>query len=268
MNQTVTQKDSPLTIRRLMIWTAGVAVSLTAAKLINELGVDAWNRLVPNTPQTSGLDATGYLAAIVYGTCLSLFLIAARTRDFWKSPGKIILMIFAMICIIDWGLTVFANSMIIQHISVTEAGPPTNRLGAVSDVSYVTPGGYVLGYYYQNLPGSIGYWLGIPILLFSLLRSREQSKLWKFVWIGFLCFITLMLLEFTRWREQLFDLPTRYMAFYFPAAFGIPIVAMVVAYLNDWIRKHQIDGWTTLTCTLLPVAWLALVTLHLVQYVR
>ena len=212
------------------------------------------------------MDASGYLTAIVYGTCLSLFLIAARTQDFWKSPGKIILMIFAMICIIDWGLTVFACSMIIQHISVIEAPPPASALGAISDVSYVTAGGYVLGYYYQNLPGEIGYWLGIPILLFALFRSREESNLWKLVWIGFLCFTVMMLLEFTGWRAQLFSLPMSYRQFYFPVVLGIPIIAMVVAYLNDLVRKHAIDWWTTLACTLLPVAWLAMVSLQLFKY--
>ena len=124
MVETVKQNDSPLTIARLLIWTAGVAASLAVAKLINELSVDAWNRLVPYNPQATGLDASGYLTAIVYGTCLSLFLIAARTQDFWKSPGKIILMIFAMICIIDWGLTVFACSMIIP-VSYTHLTLPT-----------------------------------------------------------------------------------------------------------------------------------------------
>lgn len=266
MVETVKQNDSPLTITRLLIWTAGVAASLAVAKLINELSVDAWNRLVPYNPQATGLDASGYLTAIVYGTCLSLFLIAARTQDFWKSPGKIILMIFAMICIIDWGLTVFACSMIIQHISVIEAPPPASALGAISDVSYVTAGGYVLGYYYQNLPGEIGYWLGIPILLFALFRSREESNLWKLVWIGFLCFTVMMLLEFTGWRAQLFSLPMSYRQFYFPVVLGIPIIAMVVAYLNDLVRKHAIDWWTTLACTLLPVAWLAMVSLQLFKY--
>ena len=246
-----------------MIWTAGVALSLTVAKLINELGVDAWNRLVPYNPQTAGLEAFGYITAIVYGTCLSLFLIAVRTRGFWKSPGKIILMIFAMICIIDWGLTVFANSMIIQHISVTKVAPPASGLGAVSDVSYVTASGHVLGYYYQNLPGEIGYWLGLPVLVFALIRSREESKLWKLVWIGFLCFTILMLLEFTGWRAKLVDLPMRYRVFYFPVALGIPMVAMVVAFLNDLARKHMIDWWTTLTCTLLPLAWSGMVALFL-----
>ena len=266
MDEIATQNDSPLTIGRLMIWTAGVAVSMAAAKLINELSVDAWNRLVPSNPQAAGLEVMDYLAAFVYGTCLSLFLIGARTRDFWKSSGKIILMIFALICIIDWSLTIFANSMIISHISVVEVPPPANGFSAVSDVSYVTPGGIVFGYYYQNLPGEIGYWRGIPVLLLALYRSREQSKLWKFVWIGFLCFTTLMLLLFTGWQERLFHLPSRYRVFYFIVALGIPIVAMVVAYLNDLIRKHHVDWWTTLACTLLPVAWLVMVTVHLFKY--
>jgi hypothetical protein len=266
MYETAKQNDSPLTITRLMVWTAGVAVSLTVAKLLNELSVDAWNRLVPYNPQSAGLDTPGYITAIVYGTCLSLFLIAARTQNFWKSPGKIILMIFAMICIIDWGLTVFACSMIIRHISVIEAPPPASGLGAVSDVSYVTVGGHVLGYYYENLPGEIGYWLGIPILLFALFRSQEESRLWKLAWFGFLCFTVMMLLEFTGWRAQLFKLPVSYRLFYFPIALGVPIIAMVVAYLNDLLKRHSIDWWTTLACTLLPIAWLAMVSLHLFNY--
>lgn len=271
MVETAKQHDSPLTIARLLIWTAGVAASLTAAKLMNELSTDAWNRLVPNDPQDAGLDASGYLTAIVYGTCLSLFLIATRIQDFWKSPGKIILMIFAMICIIDWGLTVFACSMIKQHISVTET-VNASTLGPIpvsyptSDVSYVTAEGNIFGYYYQNLPGQIGYWLGIPVLLFALFRSREESKLWKLVWIGFLCFTVMMLLEFTGWRAKLFSLPMSYRQFYFPVVLGIPIVAMVVAYLNDLMRKHAIDWWTTLACTLLPVAWLAMTSLQVFKF--
>ena len=249
-----------------MIWTAGVAVSLTVSKLVNELNVDAWNRLIPYSPQTAGMAVFDFIIAIVYGTCLTLFLIAARTRDFWKSPGKIILMIFAMICIIDWSLTVFADSMIIQHISVIQGPPPVNGLGAVSDVSYVTANGYVFGYYYQSLPGQIGYWLGIPLLLFTLFRSREESKLWKFVWTGFLCFTILMLLEFTGWRAQWLNFPPGYMAFHFFVAIGIPMVAVFVAFTSDLIRKREVDWWTTLTCTLLPVAWLAMVALNLFNY--
>ena len=268
MNESDSSKESPLTIRRLMIWTFGVAAALTVIKLIDQSSARAWNLVVPYNPQPAGLQTSDYIGAFVYGTCLSLFLIAACNKHFWRSPGKILCMIFSLICILDWGLTLIANALVIQYVTVIELPPLPGesqiQLGSQSSASFIESG-FIFGMFFQEFAGKIGYCLGVPILLFTLFRSREESKLWKLVWLGFLCFTILMLLEFYGLRERLFSFPPGLARFYFPTAIGIPIVTMMIVLTSDWIRKIKIDWWTLVASSLLTAAWVAMVVLQLLS---
>ena len=103
-----------------MVWTGGVAIALTVGRAIKHLSTSAWNRTVPYNPQEMVLGPIDFITAFVYGTCATLFLFAVVSKDFWKSPGKISLMIFTLICLIDWGLSTFAYTMIVQNVEVVE----------------------------------------------------------------------------------------------------------------------------------------------------
>lgn len=100
-----------------MVWTGGVAIALTVGRAIKHLSTSAWNRTVPYNPQEMVLGPIDFITAFVYGTCATLFLFAVVSKDFWKSPGKISLMIFTLICLIDWGLSTFAYTMIVQNVT-------------------------------------------------------------------------------------------------------------------------------------------------------
>lgn len=246
-----------------MIWMVGVAIALSFTKHLNDVNAEALGTVSPMARPLPGLSVIDYLIAAVYGTCLSLFVIAVRTKGFWRSPGKITLMIFAFICMLDWGLGYFAARMIIGCIQWEESSRGIfNGMAFMSPVShsrFVSDSGHVFGVYYQNLPGTYGYVIGIPFLLFVLFRSREESWLWKFVWLGFLIFSSLMMLDYYGWKHKLFPWIGPYQRYYFTFALGLPMVAMTIAFVNGLIRKHNIDWWTIVTCTMLPALWLVLV---------
>ena len=257
--------NSPLTITKLMVWTGGIAVALTIVRGMKYLSINAWNKAIPYNPQELELGAMDYIAAFVYGTCVTLFLFAYASKDFWKSPGKITLLIFTLICLIDWGLSAFANTMIIQNVEVVEEMIYNGQdhimtLGGVSKSDWVSPNFEIFGAFFTNFAGHFGYLAGLPFLIFILFRSREQSWIWKFVWSGFVFFTVAMSLVFF---DRAIPLPKLLEPHYFLLALGVPMILMPLALVYDLIRKHKIDGWTMTVCTGIPLMWVALSIIRL-----
>lgn len=260
--------SNPLTIKTLLVWTAGVAIALTITKSIKSLSAAAWNQTVPYNPQETLLTSSDYLTAVVYGTCLALFLLVVASKDFWRSPGKIALMIFALICVIDWGLSVFAYTMIIQNVEVVgktiyNGTDHVLALGGISTSEWVTDNFEIFGVHYGNFAPRYGYLVGIPIFLWIAFKSREQSWAWKLVWFGFVFFSVAMLLRFIGWQ---IPIPNLLPAYYFHVILGVPLLLMVFALASDLIRKRKVDGWTMVVCTGLPTMWLVMTAMQLIGW--
>ena len=238
-----------------MVWTGGVAIALTVGRAIKHLSTSAWNRTVPYNPQEMVLGPIDFITAFVYGTCATLFLFAVVSKDFWKSPGKISLMIFTLICLIDWGLSTFAYTMIVQNVEVVEemlyvGNDHVIAFEGVSRSDWVTPNFEIFGVHYSNFAGKYGYFMGLPFLLLIVFKSQEQSWLWKLVWCGFIFFSVAMILLFF---NRPIPLPILLQPHYFSLALGVPMILMVSALVGDLVRKHKVDGWTMTVCTGLPL---------------
>ncbi len=245
------ERKNKLTITHLLAWPVGVGLAITIARGVRWLRVTAWNGIYPQSPQNFELTEYDLAVTFAYGTCLILTVFAIRSRNFWKSPGKIILMIMGLMCLIDWLLTSFASAVIIYRFIIA----PTPEIASAPMVTDAQ----VLGIWFENFAPSIGYLFGIPLCLFILIRSKHRIH-WKIVWIAFLLFSTLMVVTLFGNFSRFLILRPKY---YFEIAAGFPAIAMLIALLIDLIRKNQIDWWTTVACTLLPSLWIAILWVKL-----
>ncbi|MEM7453240.1 MAG: hypothetical protein AAF456_02685 [Planctomycetota bacterium] len=237
-------KQNRLSIMHLMMWTAGIALAITIAGGIKWLRTTAAYQY-SQWPYQTEMDTFDYMAAVVYGTSVVLFLFAVRSPDFWSSPGKIVMMIMALMCVLDWVLTIAASEWVLHQSSFSQ---------------YPLP-----GIYFANLAPAVGYTLSIPLTIFILCLARTPGLRWRITWFCFLLFGTMMFLLIWVPDRTVYKLPHPVRNWYFECAIGLPMVAMFIAFSIDLIRRSKVDWWTTVACTLLPSIWLLHVSLTAVS---
>ncbi len=231
---------SRLSIRYLLAVTAAVGCSIAVARGIAQLRFAADSHFY-NVPSVPELAADELLIAAIYGSCVATFLFAAKSADFWKSPGKTLSLLFATMCILNWTLELIA-ALIVQ-----------SRLGPLLSVQTDRSAGYILGTWYRDFAPAFGYIAAIPILVLALFKSNQQSLCWRFVWIGFLVFDLLIVgfMHFDLWKYA----PSQISSRYFEIAMGIPVSLLAWAMIITIARRRPMDWWTASIGTLIIVAW-------------
>ena len=225
---------------------AGVGIAITVTRGIEQLRFAADNWYYGKT-SAAEIDRYGMMVASLYGLCLTTFLFAIRSGEIWRSPGKILAVLFASMCVLDWGLEAFAGAVTSYRISLgmpTES--PTFRAAADSR-------GYIFGIWYRSFAPSIGYVVGLPLLAFVLFKTREQRASWRVVWLGFLGFDLLAITEiFFRASSSL---PLSWRPWYFEMSIGLPLTLLAAALLNALFRRQHVDWWTTVVSVPLLLVW-------------
>ncbi len=212
----------------ILIATFGVACALASTQLIQRLKFPADSAFF-GTPKPS-LDIFSAIATTVYGVCLGTFLAAVRSRQFWASPGKVLASLFALMCVLDLALALFAAWTVHSRFQLVNPTQVTQELG------------YIAGIWYPEFSASLGYPLAIPYLVFVVFMSRRHRLMWRLVWCGFLLFDLLIVAVYHFSFIQHF--PPLVRGWYFEIAIGIPIVALALAMCGDLLWRRSIDWWT------------------------
>ncbi len=162
-------------------------------------------------------------------------------------PGKILALVFATMCLLNWALDLLAALVMNYRMQVPlPQGATDNR-------------GYIAGIWYRNFAPSLGYVLGLPILVYVIYKTRSERVCWRLVWIGFLVFALLIAgdMHFTFARH----LPLAIQSWYFEIAIGIPVVLLAFAVCLSLARRDRLDWWTVVTAPLIIVVWVIVVLL-------
>ncbi len=62
------------------------------------------------------------------GVCLTTFVFAYRSGDLWGSPGKILALVFATMCLLNWALDLLAALVMkLSHAGATATRSTDNR---------------------------------------------------------------------------------------------------------------------------------------------
>jgi len=229
-----------LSVGKLMVVTGGVAVAFSLQRVVLEA------RSLADVPyygwQPVNFNLSSGLVALVYGLTFTLFVLAWSSKPFWSIPGKTLAMLFAAMGILDWSLDWLASTIVINRFA----------LGPKPSADWQR--GWIWGIWYQQFSAALGYLLAIPLLLWVMVRSRQQHLTWRLAWCGFLVFSLAILARVY--------LPTQYPPWierwYFKVAIGLPIILLAVAWTRGFCRR-ELDWWTSLTCIPLILAWITAV---------
>ena len=170
-----------------------------------------------------------------------MLLIAARSRDFWLSPGKTLALLFATMCLLDWGLQ-FVAAVVTNVRLQSELAPGVDDTRA-----------YIFGIWYRSFAVEVGYVASLPILLLVLYKTKSQHAIWRMAWLGFLIF-ALLIVGNVHFEFQRFISP-RLNVWYFEAAIGVPVCLLIVAVVRSVVRRAPMDWWTTLTVIPVVSVW-------------
>ncbi len=240
--------ERSLSITYLFIITTGVAVSFAVTQAIKRLRHTADVAFYAASDKVESISAQEMLVAALYGTCLVTCVLAWRSRDPWQSPGKVIALIFAVMCVLDWTIEIIAASIMYARM---------HDAAAVG----LEPG-YILSFWYRSLAPSIGYPLALPIIAFIIYKTRHQRFYWRMVWIGFLISDLFMIgLVHTRLAMLL---PITLREWLLEFVFGIPTVLIVIALAIDLARRQSIDWWTSIIAPLGICIWASMCVLHFI----
>jgi hypothetical protein len=238
-----------LGISHLMLLTAGIGVSLIAARSIERVRFAA-DAFYYNLEVPADLDSHGMLIAVIYGLCLTLFILAIRTGDFWISPGKTLALLFATMCMLNWSLELIAAT--ITHF----------RLQTDLKQGAVDHRGVIFGIWYREFAVSVGYVASLPVLLWAIFKSKHQALLWRLAWIGFLLF-SLLIVGYIHFGLQAYLSP-KLSFWYFEAAIGVPICLLIAALVGSIVRGDSVDWCTTMTTIPVIAVWLIAIAIKYV----
>jgi hypothetical protein len=232
-----------------MLLTAGVGVAFLVDRGIEHLRfpADAYYYKLESVPD---VDAFGMLVAGVYGLCVTTVVIAIKSGSFWSSPGKTLALLFATMCVLNWGLDFVAASITSIRIQGEVVGP-----AAIDDR------GYILGVWYRTFPVDVGYVACFPVLVWVIHKTKDQGLVWRLAWKGFLLF-ALAIVGYVHFGFTAY-VPPALKSWYFEAAIGIPICLLFVAFVDSLARKRMIDWWTTMTVVPIFLVWCVGVVLKL-----
>lgn len=229
-----------LSIRHLMVLTTGIGVALFVARGIEHLRFPADAHFY-NLNAVSRVDPLGLLVASVYGLAVSTLLLAIKSGDFWSSPGKTLALLFATMCLLNWGL------------DLTAAVVTSSRVRSALALAGTDQEGYILGIWYRDFAVKVGYVACLPILLWVVIKSRRQGFMWRLAWTGFIAF-ALAIIGYVHFDVGDF-LPPSLGVWYFEVALGFPIGLLVAAVAFDLARGKSLDWWTTMTVFPVVVIW-------------
>lgn len=232
-----------LSIFVLLAFTAGVGLAISVSRWIALLRLPA-DRFFYGENYVPALSVFDAVVAGVYGVCVTAFILAVRSGNFWQSPGKTIALLFAMMCVLDWGLGTVAA--VITRFQILE-----------ENLNSGTPG-FLFNIWYRDFSATLGYIAGIPVLLFVLLMTRKQPITWRLVWIGFL-FFSLLIIGRNHFDFQLLLSP-QWRNWYFDGAIGVPILLMLFALIFNALRRRPQDWWTIGLASVVISTWIFLVT--------
>lgn len=238
-----------LGISHLMLLTAGIGISLFVARSIERVRFTA-DSFYYNSETIGELGIAGMLVAAIYGLCVTLFILAIRTDNFWISPGKTLALLFATMCILNWSLEFIAGA--VTHF----------RMQTELDQGAVDNRGIIFGIWYRDFAVHFGYIASLPVLLWAIVKSKHQAFSWRLAWTGFLLF-SLLIIGYIHFEVQSYFHPQ--LAFwYFEMAIGIPICLLIGALIISFIRGDEVDWWTTMTTTPVIAAWLIAIAIKYV----
>ena len=234
-----------LSVTYLLCLMAGIGIAITIAREVEQLRFSADRIYYRKDP--AEIDGFGLIVASVYGLCLTTFLFAIRSGQVWKSPGKILALLFASMCVLNWGLDGFSGAVTSSRINFA--------LPAGFDVSQRVSNsyGYIFGIWYRNFATSVGYVVVLPLLMFVLYKTRKQPVAWRVVWMGFLAFDLLVIADIYFGTSSL--MPPYLRPWYFDLAIGLPLALLAVALLTSLFRKQYIDWWTAVVSLPLLLTW-------------
>ncbi len=231
-----------------MLLTAGIGIAFSVARGIEHLRFPA-DAHYYNLESPSSVDALGMLVVAIYGLCVTIFVFAIRSRDFWLSPGKTLALLFATMCILDWSLEFIAAA--VMHVRMQ-----TDLAPGVGDHR-----GYILGIWYRNFAVDVGYVACLPALLWVMCKTKNQAFYWRLAWVGFLFFALLIIgdvhLGFRTYAGSVLN------SWYFEAAIGVPICLLIAAIAGSIIRRDTLDWWTTTTAIPIVSVWCIAIALKL-----
>ena len=232
-----------LSIRHLLWITLCVAFAFFVSRglVLLRFPVDAHYR---NLSSIEPFGPIEMLIAGTYGCALALFTIAARSKQFWNSPGKTLSLIIACMCLMDWSLTLIATLVVRARLSVELASGVADSRGTL------------LGIWYHDFPAEIGYVLSLPMLAFVIYKTQGQRLAWRITWFGFalsaICVAT----------EIHFDLSPyipRFVLYYsYPILWAIPTFATLIAMSVDLMHQHPVDWWTRYGAATVFFVWMAM----------
>lgn len=230
-----------------MLLMAGIGIALSLARCIEFLR-SAADAHYYNLPSDSGLTLSGMLVASVYGLSVTLLLCAVQSGDVWSSPGKVLALLFATMCIFNWGLEFVAAG--IMHVRFRHEWTPEDAAEL----------GYVFGIWYRDFAVRVGYVACLPVLLCVQYKARHHDWLWRLTWAAFFKFALLIIgYVFFGFVDMV---PSVVANWYFEAAIGIPIFLMIAATTGSaW--KARLDWWTTVTTSAIAGVWCLSVVIKL-----
>ena len=248
MNLAAPSSTNRISIFYLMAVTCAIASAIALMQLVHHLRLPADAQIYGIAEHK--LQLGELLIAMVYGTSVATAIFAFRTANFWNSPGKILAVIFSLLCLLSIALDLF-SAAIVGHRYAQDApiGLPDNR-------------SFIYGIYYRNFAPSVGYIAGLPILAFIVFKAFKTDAQWKLVWCAYLLFAFLMTgLMHMNFRQLV---PPDVGYWYFEIAIGIPVVLTLFALSTSMVKRKPIDWWTAITASISILAWGAIVAIKAV----
>ncbi len=226
-----------LSILHLIVLTTGVGVALFVARGIEYVRFPA-DAYFYNLDSVSHFDPFGLLVATVYGLAVSTLVLAIRSGDFWSSPGKTLALLFATMCLLNWGLDFIAAIVTSSRVRSGETQ------GAI---------GFLFGFWYRDFAVGVGYVACLPVLLWVVNRTKRQGLVWRLAWLGFVGF-ALAIVAYVHFGLGEVLPPTLHL-WYFEVAIGFPIGLLIAAVAFDLARGKRLDWWTAITVFPIFLMW-------------
>lgn len=237
---TESSKPDRLSISYLMLLTVAIAVSFCVSRGLAQLRFEA-DAYYHNVKSVGQFDLFGMLIASLYALSVTTLIFAVRSGNLWSSPGKTLALLFATMCLLNWGLE-FVAAMV-MHVRMKTELP----LG-VEDHR-----GYLLGFWYRSFAAQIGYWASLPVLIWVQFKTRGQGLIWRLAWFGFLLFAVLVIGYMHLGFIYVVDPGLR--DWYFEIAIGLPVCLLIVAMANCLVRREPLDWWTVMTVVPVVSLW-------------
>ena len=254
MQSSTTLNSSRLGIFHLLAITTGIALAISIGRGIEHLRFPA-DSYYYGIKEVRQADVVGLLVTSLYGLGVTICFFALRSGNVWQSPGKVLSIIIASMCLLNWGLDAIVSGLVSYRI---EFGPSIDQ--ATSGEMHKR--GLVWGIWYRSFPATIGYAAALPVMALILFKTTKQAVVWRLAWLGFV-FCSTMICADIFWSVTS-NLALPISGWYFEIAMGIPSVLILLAFVWTW-WKGELDWWTVaLSLPGPPLIWIVLVASKLI----